>query len=94
MAKLHWPMKRQQIIEQTAEGCHRKKKKRLPSGTSFNADAFGLLGGKQAVTNYTYILDFQKGKILTSYQRKSTRLCHFEIILPGSLNRAAYSQSQ
>lgn len=61
-------MKRQQILGK-CRGLSQKKKKKAALRDKFKAYDVGLLW-ENKLTNYRYILDFQKDKILTSYWQK------------------------
>lgn len=69
VGQVAWANEEAADLGQTAEDCHRKKKKGCPQGQVFMPMRSGFYGERK-LTNYTYILDFQKDKILTSYQQK------------------------
>lgn len=67
--RVHGLMKRQQILGKQLRTVTEKKKKGCPQGQVFMPMRSGFYRERK-LTNYTYILDFQKDKILTSYQQK------------------------
>lgn len=54
VGQIAWANEEAADLGQTAEDCHRKKKKRLPSGTSFHANEVRLLRGKEAYQLHLY----------------------------------------
>lgn len=65
VGKVAWANEEAADLGQTAEHCHGKKG--CHQGQVFMLTRLGFYGERK-FTNYTYILDFQKDKILTSYQ--------------------------